>query len=496
MRRARRSRAAGLVGLHHHLIRKGLRDAARPSSSRPARRARSFTSPCSSATAPTPICPAPWPSRRSGSWPRGACSKSPLDPGRRHGRLHHGRQEGAAQDLQPHGHLHHPQLLRFPDLRGCGPVPALVDTVFPGHRLAGGGHRPRRNRRRDRGRGTCAAFPRRLDGPRSSTSAACITCALAARSTCGRRRSIYKLQNAVRTDDYASFKEYYAPDRRPVAGARHPAQPASASEPGDPCPSTEVEPVRADHRAFRHRGHVLWLHRQEAHEAHRHRHEPDRRAKQFGRGRAKIRPAITAPQRRQPTLRIKQVASGRFGVTTEYLVNADELQIKMAQGAKPGEGGQLPGHKVSAEIARVRHTTPGVTLISPPPHHDIYSIEDLAQLIYDLKIGQSGGARVASSWSPKSGVGTIAAGVAKAKADMVLISGHDGGTGASPLTSIKHAGLPWELGLAEDPADPGREPAARPHPGAGRRPAQDRPRPGHRRAAGRGGVRLRHHGRW
>ena len=146
--------------------------------------------------------------------------------------------------------------------------------------------------------------------------------------------------------------------------------------------------------------------------------------------------------------RIRQVASGRFGVTSEYLVNADELQIKIAQGAKPGEGGQLPGHKVTEEIARVRHTSPGVTLISPPPHHDIYSIEDLAQLIYDLKSANDH-ARVSVKLVSEAGVGTIAAGVAKAKADMVLISGYDGGTGASPLTSIRHCGLPWELGLAE-----------------------------------------------
>jgi glutamate synthase (NADPH) large chain len=145
---------------------------------------------------------------------------------------------------------------------------------------------------------------------------------------------------------------------------------------------------------------------------------------------------------------IKQVASGRFGVTNEYLVNSDEIQIKMAQGAKPGEGGQLPGHKVFSEIAKVRYSTPGVELISPPPHHDIYSIEDLAQLIHDLK-----NANVHAGISVKlvsvAGVGTIAAGVSKGKADLVLISGHDGGTGASPLTSIKHTGLPWELGLAE-----------------------------------------------
>jgi len=145
---------------------------------------------------------------------------------------------------------------------------------------------------------------------------------------------------------------------------------------------------------------------------------------------------------------IKQVASGRFGVTTYYLVNCDELQIKVAQGAKPGEGGELPGHKVDAIIAKTRHSTPGVTLISPPPHHDIYSIEDLAQLIFDLKMVNPR-ARISVKLVAEAGVGTVAAGVAKAHADVILIAGHDGGTGASPLTSIKHAGVPWEIGLAE-----------------------------------------------
>src|SRR3712207_3335005 len=145
---------------------------------------------------------------------------------------------------------------------------------------------------------------------------------------------------------------------------------------------------------------------------------------------------------------IKQVASARFGVTTEYLVNSDQLQIKIAQGSKPGEGGQLPGHKVSEDIARVRYSTPGVGLISPPPHHDIYSIEDLAQLIHDLK-NANPRAYVSVKLVAEVGVGTVAAGVAKAKADHITISGHDGGTGASPLSSIKHAGLPWELGIAE-----------------------------------------------
>ena len=145
---------------------------------------------------------------------------------------------------------------------------------------------------------------------------------------------------------------------------------------------------------------------------------------------------------------IKQVASGRFGVTTEYLVNSTDIQIKIAQGAKPGEGGQLPGHKVDKIIAEVRFSTPGVGLISPPPHHDIYSIEDLAQLIYDLK-NVNPNARISVKLVSEVGVGTVAAGVAKAKADHITISGFEGGTGASPLTSIKHAGSPWELGLAE-----------------------------------------------
>ena len=145
---------------------------------------------------------------------------------------------------------------------------------------------------------------------------------------------------------------------------------------------------------------------------------------------------------------IKQVASGRFGVTSHYLTNCTDIQIKMAQGAKPGEGGQLPGHKVYPWVAEVRHSTPGVGLISPPPHHDIYSIEDLAQLIYDLK-NANPQARIHVKLVSENGVGTVAAGVSKAHADVVLISGHDGGTGATPLTSMKHAGAPWELGLAE-----------------------------------------------
>ena len=154
------------------------------------------------------------------------------------------------------------------------------------------------------------------------------------------------------------------------------------------------------------------------------------------------------PNGDNPSSAIKQVASGRFGVTAEYLNNCREIEIKVAQGAKPGEGGQLPGFKVSSMIAKLRHATEGVTLISPPPHHDIYSIEDLAQLIYDLK-QINPDASVCVKLVARSGVGTVAAGVAKAKADVILISGHDGGTGASPQSSIKYAGIPWEMGLSE-----------------------------------------------
>jgi len=157
---------------------------------------------------------------------------------------------------------------------------------------------------------------------------------------------------------------------------------------------------------------------------------------------------VPEPNGDNPSAKIKQVASGRFGVTAEYLNQCEELEIKVAQGAKPGEGGQLPGMKVTDLIARLRHSTKGVTLISPPPHHDIYSIEDLAQLIYDLK-QINPRVKVTVKLVAQSGVGTIAAGVAKAKADVILISGHNGGTGASPATSIKYAGLPWEMGITE-----------------------------------------------
>ncbi len=182
---------------------------------------------------------------------------------------------------------------------------------------------------------------------------------------------------------------------------------------------------------------------------------------------------------------------GRFGVTAEYLNNCRELEIKVAQGAKPGEGGQLPGMKVSEMIARLRHSTPGVTLISPPPHHDIYSIEDLAQLIYDLKQINPERA-VTVKLVARSGIGTIAAGVAKAKADTILVSGHSGGTGASPQTSIKYAGIPWEMGISETHQVLTAQSPARKGAAAHRRRPQDRPRHRDRGPAGRRGIRHRY----
>ncbi|MCX5676682.1 MAG: glutamate synthase large subunit, partial [Planctomycetota bacterium] len=259
--------------------------------------------------------------------------------------------------------------------------------------------------------------------------------------------AIYTLQQAVRTDDYRLFKQYTAliNDR---SRSRITLRSLLELKAGKPVPLEEVEPVDAIVRRFVSSAMSFGSISQEAHETiaiAMNRLGASSNCGEGGEDPARYgRPASGDSLRS----RVKQVASGRFGVTTAYLMSADELQIKMAQGAKPGEGGQLPGHKVSAEIARVRHTTPGVTLISPPPHHDIYSIEDLAQLIYDLK-SVNPRARISVKLVSEIGVGTVAAGVAKGKADMVLVAGHDGGTGASPLTSIKHAGLPLELGLAE-----------------------------------------------
>ncbi|GAC1468073.1 MAG: glutamate synthase large subunit [Chloroflexota bacterium] len=258
--------------------------------------------------------------------------------------------------------------------------------------------------------------------------------------------SIVSLQRAVRTGDFATFKEYT--DHFNNESARLATLRGLFELKRNPIPLDEVEPAREIVKRFATGAMSFGSISREAHETLAIAMNQIGGKSNTGEGgeeAERFLPDANGDQRRSA---IKQVASARFGVTTEYLVNADMLQIKMAQGSKPGEGGQLPGHKVSADIARVRHSMPGVGLISPPPHHDIYSIEDLAQLIYDLKnINPS--AAVSVKLVAEVGVGTIAAGVAKAKADHITISGHDGGTGASPLSSIKHAGLPWELGLAE-----------------------------------------------
>jgi glutamate synthase domain-containing protein 2/glutamate synthase domain-containing protein 1/glutamate synthase domain-containing protein 3 len=260
--------------------------------------------------------------------------------------------------------------------------------------------------------------------------------------------TIGKVQHAVRTNNPATFQEYtdlIDNQNRNLCTLRGLFQ---LKYNDTPLPIEEVEPAKEIVKRFTTGAMSFGSISKEAHETlaiAMNRLGGMSNTGEGGEDEERFKPLPNGDSRRSA---VKQVASGRFGVTTNYLVNADELQIKMAQGAKPGEGGQLPGHKVDEIIAKVRHSIPGVGLISPPPHHDIYSIEDLAQLIYDLK-NANPQARIAVKLVSEVGVGTVAAGVSKAHADVVLISGDTGGTGASPLSSIKHAGLPWELGLAE-----------------------------------------------
>ncbi len=261
--------------------------------------------------------------------------------------------------------------------------------------------------------------------------------------------TVAKLQQAVRSNSYATYKQY-AQCSNDESRGRSTIRGLLRFKKRDAIPLDQVEPAKEIVKRFVTGAMSFGSISMEAHENLAVAMNTIGGKSNTGEGgedpdRYKIDPATGKAIRRSA---IKQVASGRFGVTIEYLVNSDEIQIKMAQGAKPGEGGQLPGHKIDENIARVRHTTPGVGLISPPPHHDIYSIEDLAQLIHDLK-NSNPKARVSVKLVSEVGVGTVAAGVAKAKADHILISGDSGGTGASPLTAIKHAGLPWELGISE-----------------------------------------------
>ena len=261
-------------------------------------------------------------------------------------------------------------------------------------------------------------------------------------------RTIHLLQKACRTNDYKAFKEYtqLIDDQSQRLATLRGLMELKRGE--HPVPLEEVEPIEEIVKRFKTGAMSYGSIGKEAHEAlaiAMNRLGGKSNTGEGGEDPARYIPDANGDSRNSA---IKQVASGRFGVTSYYLTQAREIQIKMAQGAKPGEGGELPGRKVYPWIAKVRHSTPGVGLISPPPHHDIYSIEDLAQLIHDLK-NANHHARISVKLVSEIGVGTIAAGVAKGHADVVLISGHDGGTGASPQTSIKHAGLPWELGLAE-----------------------------------------------
>ncbi len=261
-------------------------------------------------------------------------------------------------------------------------------------------------------------------------------------------QTISKLQHAVRQENFRSFQEYTDLIDNQSANLCTLRGLMKFKKSETPVPLDEVEPAKEIVKRFTTGAMSFGSISKEAHETlaiAMNRIGGKSNTGEGGEDEERFKPDPNGDLRRSA---VKQVASARFGVTANYLVNADELQIKMAQGAKPGEGGQLPGHKVDEVIARLRHSIPGVGLISPPPHHDIYSIEDLAQLIYDLK-NVNPQARIAVKLVAEVGVGTVAAGVAKAHADVVLISGDTGGTGASPLSSIKHAGIPWEIGLAE-----------------------------------------------
>ena len=261
-------------------------------------------------------------------------------------------------------------------------------------------------------------------------------------------QTISKLQHAVRDDNFKTFREYTDLIDKQSAALCTLRGLMKLKKSNTPVRIEEVEPAKEIVKRFTTGAMSFGSISKEAHETlaiAMNRIGGKSNTGEGGEDEERFKPDANGDLRRSA---VKQVASARFGVTANYQVNADELQIKMAQGAKPGEGGQLPGHKVDEVIARLRHSIPGVGLISPPPHHDIYSIEDLAQLIYDLK-NVNPRARIAVKLVAEVGVGTVAAGVAKAHADVVLISGDSGGTGASPLSSIKHAGIPWELGLAE-----------------------------------------------
>ncbi len=409
--------------------------------------------------------------------------------------LHQVDRQGPAQGDVQDGHLDLSVLLRRADFRRGRPAPGLRRQVFHRHAYPHRGRRPGRNRRRDR-----APPPRRLrrcaDLPLDARRRRRLCRARARRGPCLDRRD-------RRAPAARGARQFAGPlprlrarssTTRPSGCSPSAACSASKTAQEDgrrPVPLDEVEPAKNIVRRFSTGAMSFGSISREAHTTlaiAMNRIGGKSNTGEGGEEADRFKPLPNGDSMRSA---IKQVASGRFGVTAEYLVNSDMMQIKMAQGAKPGEGGQLPGHKVDKTIAKVRHSTPGVGLISPPPHHDIYSIEDLAQLIFDLKNVNPAG-DVSVKLVSEVGVGTVAAGVSKARADHVTIAGFEGGTGASPLTSIKHAGSPVGDRPCRDASDAGAQPAARPHRRAGRRRHPHRPRRGGGRAARRRRVRLRH----
>ena len=346
--------------------------------------------------------------------------------------LHQGPEQGRGEGHLQDGDLHHPELLRRPDLRGGGPRPGRRGPVLHLDALA-----PQRHRHRGgRPRGDLpplGGFGATGDGLRDLDPGGKYKWRYDGEHHLFNPETIHKLQHACRTNDFKLFGEYSTlinrqEKRRATLRGLMELKPA-----GPPVPLEEVEPVEAIVKRFKTGAMSYGSISQEAHETLAVAMNRIGGKSNTGEGGEDPARYFLEPNGDSKNSAIKQVASARFGVTSNYLVNARELQIKMAQGAKPGEGGQLPGKKVYPWIAKVRHSTPGVGLISPPPHHDIYSIEDLAELIHDLKNANEH-ARISVKLVSEVGVGTIAAGVAKAHADVVLISGHDGGTGASPLT--------------------------------------------------------------
>ena len=369
-----------------------------------------------------------------------------------HQALHQVDRQGTAQGDVEDGHLHLSVLLRRADLRRRRPAVRFRRQIFHRHRDPHRGRRPRRHRARKR----CAAIATRSrDAPIYRTMldvGGDYAFRVRGEEHVWNAATVATLQHAVRGNSQDKYRHYAAlinEQAHRLTTIRGLFDIKSAADDGrEPVPLDEVEPAKDIVKRFATGAMSYGSISREAHTTlaiAMNRIGGKSNTGEGGEESDRYKPLPNGDSMRSA---IKQVASGRFGVTAEYLVNSDMMQIKIAQGAKPGEGGQLPGHKVDATIAKVRHSTPGVGLISPPPHHDIYSIEDLAQLIFDLK-NVNPDAAVSVKLVSEVGVGTVAAGVSKARSDHVTIAGYEGGTGASPLTSIKHAGSPWEIGLAE-----------------------------------------------